>query len=77
MKIEGNEKEVIVCLILQKCTMFIASTERWLDELLTYEEAKYVYDHITKEQKEIFSCWEEVKGLIEDDILIPQEEVAG
>ncbi|CAM0063338.1 hypothetical protein VPHK406_0222 [Vibrio phage K406] len=70
---EDNYESTIVTLIIQKAIMYVKSTERWLEDFITYEEAKFVHDNITNEHKEFFKpeegILEELLRLIEDDLL--------
>lgn len=71
-------QDVCVRLIIQKAIMYVEFTERWLDDFLTYDEAKFVYDNITEDHREFFrskdGIVQEILDLIGNEILLPPVE---
>ena len=71
-------RNMAVTLIIQKAILYVEFTEKWLDDFLTYEEAKLVYDHITDKHREFFQPKEgivqEILALIGDETLLPPVE---
>jgi hypothetical protein len=61
--INTQKDQIIARLILQKCTMYVEYTEKWLDGFISKRELDHVMQYTHPSDCIVFhSVWEELEG---------------